>query len=101
MHRLWLPLEDSTEREKMQERERVQSFDVVLRCSYITYIVVDVDKGFKGVRRFQGWRFWEFFGFWTPVICCRLFKMVVLSNFKDWKSHVWPGFEMDFSIVGL
>lgn len=41
-HRLWLPLEDSTEIEKMQERERerVQSFDVVLllRCSTLHYI---------------------------------------------------------------
>ena len=41
------------------------------------------------------------FGFWTPVICCRLFKMMVLSNVKDWKSHMWAGFEMDFSTVGL
>ena len=39
MHRLWLPLEDSTEIEKMQERERErdQSFDVVLLLHYIIY----------------------------------------------------------------
>ena len=37
MHRLWLPLEDSTEIEKMRERERVQSFDVVLLLHYIIY----------------------------------------------------------------
>ena len=95
MHRLWLPLEDSTEIEKMQERERqrVQSFDVVLLLHYIIYTRFEYScwcwQRFKGVRRFQGWRFWEFLGFEHLSFCCRLFKMVVLLNSNE--GRLWNG----------
>lgn len=62
-----------------------------------------VDKGFKGGSEIPRLEVLGVFGFWTPVICCRLFKMAVpsKSNVKVWKSLIWAGFEMDFNIVGL